>query len=49
MTHVNKAKELFGQNYHCSQAVIATFADDSHLALVEWRTEEIKDKILEKL
>ncbi len=28
MTHVNKAKELFGQKYHCSQALLAAFAED---------------------
>ena len=27
MNHVNGAKELFEQKYHCSQAVLAVFAD----------------------
>lgn len=28
MIHINKAKELFEQKYHCSQAVLAAFADE---------------------
>lgn len=28
MTHTDKAKELFEQKYHCSQAVLAAFADE---------------------
>lgn len=28
MTHTEKAKEIFAQKYHCSQAVLAAFADD---------------------
>ncbi len=28
MNHVNRAKELFEQKYHCSQAVLAAFADE---------------------
>lgn len=28
MTHVEKAAELFGQRYHCSQAVLAAFAEE---------------------
>lgn len=28
MTHVNKAKEFLGQRYHCSQAVLASFAEE---------------------
>lgn len=29
MTHVDKALELFAQKYHCSQAVLAAFAEES--------------------
>lgn len=28
MTHVEKAKDLFGQKFHCSQAVFAAFAEE---------------------
>lgn len=28
MTHIDKAKELFEQKYHCSQAVLAAFAEE---------------------
>lgn len=28
MNHIKKAKEIFEQKYHCSQAVFAAFADD---------------------
>lgn len=28
MNHVEKAKEIFEQKYHCSQAVLAAFAND---------------------
>ncbi len=28
MSHINKAKELFEQKYHCSQAVLAAFAEE---------------------
>lgn len=28
MSHVKKAKELFEQKYHCSQAVLAAFAEE---------------------
>ena len=28
MTHVDKALELFSQKYHCSQAVLAAFAEE---------------------
>lgn len=29
MTHTDKALELFSQKYHCSQAVLAAFAEES--------------------
>ena len=28
MTHIEKANELFGQKFHCSQAVFAAFAEE---------------------
>ena len=28
MSHVEKARNYFGQKFHCSQAVLAAFADD---------------------
>lgn len=28
MTHIDRAKKLFEQKYHCSQAVLAAFADE---------------------
>lgn len=28
MTHIDKAKKLFEQKYHCSQAVLAAFSED---------------------
>lgn len=28
MTHIEKAKELFGDKFHCSQAVFAAFAEE---------------------
>ena len=28
MKHIDKAKELFEQKYHCSQAVLAAFAEE---------------------
>lgn len=28
MTHMEKAQELFAQKYHCSQAVLAAFAEE---------------------
>lgn len=28
MNHIKRAKEIFEQKYHCSQAVLAAFADD---------------------
>lgn len=28
MTHIEKAQELFEQKYHCSQAVLAAFAEE---------------------
>lgn len=28
MTHVEKAKDLFGKKFHCSQAVFAAFAEE---------------------
>lgn len=28
MTHIEKATELFGKKFHCSQAVFAAFADE---------------------
>ena len=31
MVHVKKAKELFEQKYHCSQAVLAAFAEELDL------------------
>lgn len=29
MTHIEKAKDLFGRKFHCSQAVFAAFAEES--------------------
>lgn len=28
MTHIEKSRELFGQKFHCSQAVLAAFAEE---------------------
>ena len=28
MTHIEKAKDLFGRNFHCSQAVFAAFSEE---------------------
>lgn len=28
MTHIEKANELFGKKFHCSQAVFAAFAEE---------------------
>ncbi len=28
MTHIEKSQELFGQKFHCSQAVLAAFAEE---------------------
>lgn len=36
MNHVDKAKKYFGQRFHCSQAVLAAFAED--LGLTEEQT-----------
>ncbi len=32
MTHTEKAKELFGKRFHCSQAVFAAFAEELGLS-----------------
>lgn len=32
MNHAEKAVEIFGQKYHCSQAVLAAFAEDFGLS-----------------
>ena len=31
MTHVDKATELFGKKFHCSQAVFAAFSEELEL------------------
>ena len=41
MTHIDKAKELFEQKYHCSQAVLAAFAG---LISILIGAADIKDK-----
>lgn len=36
MTHIEKANDLFGRKFHCSQAVFAAFAEELQELLWLW-------------
>ena len=46
MTHIERATELFGKKFHCSQAVFAAFAEE--LGITEEQALKIAKEVYEK-